>query len=56
MANARKIVRAAILAIPADTSAWPARTALTGAIMTAPEAISDEAKQRLALLIGRSMG
>ncbi|MBL4846291.1 MAG: S-methyl-5'-thioadenosine phosphorylase [Planctomycetes bacterium] len=53
VANAKEAIRHAILAIPAETADWPARTALTGAVMTSPDAIAPEVKQKLALLIGR---
>lgn len=56
VANARKIVRQAILDMPEDTSGWPARSALKHAIMTAPEAIPAAARQRLGLLIDRYVG
>jgi len=56
VANARKIVRQAILDLPESTADWPARSALKHAIMTAPEAISAEARQRLGLLIDRHLG
>jgi len=36
---------------PEDLEGSPAKTALAGAIQTAPEYISEDAKRRLALLI-----
>ncbi len=56
VANARKIIRQAILDLPADTSDWPARSALHNAIMTHPEAIAPETRSRLELLIGHRLG
>jgi len=53
--NARKIVRKAILDLPAKSES-SAHTALSHAIMTAPEAIGEELRSRLAPLIGRALG
>ncbi len=53
--NAKRIIREAILALPADTSAWPARRALENAIMTSPEAITAEHRARLGILIERTL-
>ncbi len=50
--NAKQIIRQAILDLPAVNTS-PARKALTNAIMTAPEHIPDELKQKLAPLIGK---
>ncbi|MEZ6184613.1 MAG: S-methyl-5'-thioadenosine phosphorylase [Planctomycetota bacterium] len=52
--NARKIVRQAILDLP-PTSESPAHTALTHAIMTSPDAIGEDLRQKLAPLIGRAL-
>lgn len=52
--NARKIVRQAILDLPPKSES-PAHTALSHAIMTAPEAISAAMRARLAPLIGRAL-
>jgi len=53
VANAKKVIRQALLDIPQETGEWPARKALTHAVMTAPDSISPEIKQKLAPLIGR---
>lgn len=55
VANAKTILREAILAMP-ETSSSPNRTALTHAIMTAPDAIPAAARERLAPLLARVMG
>jgi len=55
VANAKEIIKAAVKALPAESSS-PARTALTNAIMTDPALIPDEERQRLAPLIGRAVG
>jgi len=49
--NAKGIIRAAILSLPADSSACGCRSALEHAIMTAPDAIPGDARERLKLLI-----
>lgn len=53
VANAKKVIRQAILDIPAETPDWPAREALTHAVMTDPSTIPADVKQKLAPLIGR---
>ena len=53
VANAKQVIRHAILDMPEDTSAWPARGALTHAVMTHPDSIPADVKQKLAPLIGR---
>jgi 5'-methylthioadenosine phosphorylase len=50
--NAKQIIREAILSLP-EVNTAPATKALTNAIMTAPEHIPDELKQKLAPLIGK---
>lgn len=56
VANAKKILRAAILAIPTETPDWPARKALTHAVMTAPDKIPAETRAKLAPIIARALG
>ena len=53
VANAKQILRNAILAMPTSPSDCGCRTALTGAVMTSREALSDDLRARLAPLIGR---
>lgn len=52
VANAKRIVRGALLALPPVCES-PARTALTHAIMTHKDAITPELRARLAALIGK---
>ena len=56
VANARRIIRAAILSLPEDGADCPCRSALRHAIMTAPERIPAEARARLAPLVGKYLG
>ena len=56
VANARKVIRHALLDLPEDTPDWPARNALDGAITAAPEAIPDAVHERLGPILGRVMG
>jgi 5'-methylthioadenosine phosphorylase len=51
-ANAAQVVRNAVAAMPVERTC-PCASALKTAILTAPEAISDQAKQRLQLLISK---
>jgi 5'-methylthioadenosine phosphorylase len=51
VAHAKAVAAALARALP-DVSASPARTALRGAIMTTPSALSEEARSRLEWLIG----
>ena len=51
-ANACKVVKAAVAAIPAER-ACPCASALKYAILTSPAAISEAARERLDLLIGK---
>ncbi len=51
-ANAAQVVRNAVAAMPADRTC-PCATALKNAILTAPDAIPNSAKQKLQLIIGK---
>ena len=52
VSKARRIIAKAALEVSADRRASPAYRALENAIITAPDAITQEARDRLALLIG----
>jgi 5'-methylthioadenosine phosphorylase len=56
VANAKQIIRNAILALPEESADCACHTALSHAIMTSPESISPEQRAKLAPLIGRAMG
>ena len=51
VANARKIIRAAILGMPESTADWKPRSAMAHAIMTAHDQITGPVKEALAPLI-----
>ncbi|MGE0709052.1 MAG: S-methyl-5'-thioadenosine phosphorylase [Planctomycetota bacterium] len=51
--NAKQVIRKAILALPADTSGWPARRALSHAIMTGREHFPTATREKLAPLLAR---
>ena len=53
--TSKKIIKEAVGNVPADRSC-PCSTAMNNAIITAPEAISSEAKARLDLIIGKYVG
>jgi 5'-methylthioadenosine phosphorylase len=56
VANAKLVIRHAILDMPTDTSDWPAREALTHSIMTAPECFPAASREKLAPLLARVLG
>lgn len=53
--NAKTIIRNAILGLPAESGDCACRSALSYAIMTSPESISQETRRKLAPLIGKQI-